>query len=74
VSLTKTKLGKVNSPFSSSCNSSRSEEQEVSSQNLAEAGEEYAGPFCRITGVGIALFIPHVQFLFKCLGIGSLRY
>jgi hypothetical protein len=45
--------------------------RKFSSQNLAEAGREHAGPFCGITGVCIRLFMPHTQFLFKYLRIGS---
>jgi hypothetical protein len=29
---------------------------------------------CRITGVCVQFFTPHMQFLFECLGIGSSHY
>jgi hypothetical protein len=45
-----------------------------SSHNLAEAGRKHARAFCGITWVCVQLFIPHMQHLFECLGIGSLHY
>jgi hypothetical protein len=48
------KLCKVNSPFSSS--SSSDEEQEFSSQNLAESGREHAGP-----SAGLLEFAPIIN-------------
>jgi hypothetical protein len=63
---------KVNSPISSS--SSRSEEQMFSSQNLAEARKRTCRVLLQDYGIWVRLFIPHMQFLFECLGKGSSHY